>query len=197
MLKHIPRLITNEENKAMVRMPDTEEVKKAVFYLSGNSVTGPDGYIGKVFQKCWDIVTDNLFRAVKAFFYRYELPSSVTHTKLVLIPKKEVPNIFSDLRPINLSCFLNKIVPRVVHERILMVLPKIISPNQSEFVKGRSIVENILLAKEIIRYINKRNRLVNVVVKLYMDKAYDRVSWIYVTKVMRKLGFSKVLIDMV
>lgn len=197
MLKYIPRLITDEENEAMGRMPDMEEVKKAVFDLSGNSAAGPDGYIGKVFQKCWDIVVDNLLRAVKAFFYGYELPRSVTHTKLVLIPKKELPNIFSDLRPINLSCNLNKIVSRVVHERILMVLPKIISPNQSGFVKGRSIVENVLLAQEIIRYINKRNILVNVVVKLYMGKTYDRVSWIYVTMVMRKLGFSEVLIDMV
>lgn len=116
---------------------------------------------------------------------------------MVLISKKEAPKTFSDLRPISLSCFLNKIVSRVVHERILMVLPKIISPNQSDFGKGRSIVENVLLAEEIIRNINKRNKLANVVVKLDMTKAYDRVFWIFLTKVMTKFGFSEVLIDMV
>lgn len=74
-------------------------------------------------------MAEDLLRVVKAFFCRYELPRSVTHTNLVLIPKKEVSKTFSGLRPISLSCFLNKIVSRIVHERFLIVLPKIISPN--------------------------------------------------------------------
>lgn len=43
-------------------------------------------------------------------------------------------------------------------------------------MKDRSITKNILLAQEIIRNINKRNKHTNVVVKLNMTKAYDRVS---------------------
>lgn len=134
---------------------------------------------------------------VKAFFCGKEIPRFVTHTNLVLIPKKEFPRTFSDLRPISLSCFINKIISRNLHERLVMVLPKIISLNQSGFVKGRSIIENVLLAQEIIRDINRRNKLVNVVVKLDMSKAYDRVSWIYLTKVLRGFGFSEIIIDMV
>lgn len=56
------------------------------------------------------------------------------------------------------------------------MLPSLISINQSGFVKGRSITEKILLAQEIIRDINKRNKLNNVAVKLDIAKAYDRVS---------------------
>lgn len=70
-----------------------------------------------------------------------------------------------------------------------MALPKIISPNQLGFVKGRSIIENVLLAQEIIRDINRKNRLVNLMVKLDMTKAYDKVSWVYLTKVMRNFWF--------
>ncbi|KAK6791733.1 hypothetical protein RDI58_010814 [Solanum bulbocastanum] len=64
-------------------------------------------------------------------------------------------------------------------------------------MKGRSIAKNVLLAQEIIRDINKRNKNHNVVVKLYMTKVYDRVSWIFLTKVMRAFGFDKRIIDMV
>lgn len=46
---------------------------------------------------------------VKAFFCGQELPRYITHTNLVLIPKKEFPKTFSDLRPISLSGFLNKV----------------------------------------------------------------------------------------
>lgn len=104
---------------------------------------------------------------------------------------------FLDLRKFSLSCFINKIISRVLHGRMVEVLPKLISPNQSEFIKGRSISENILLAQEIIGDINKRNKHTNVVVKLDMGKVYDRVSWVFLTKVLRKFSFSKIIIDMV
>lgn len=53
---------------------------------------------------------------------------------------------FYDLRPISLSSFANKIISRVIHGRLLKVLQKIISHNQSRFVKGSNIAENVLLA---------------------------------------------------
>lgn len=58
----------------------------------------------------------------------------------------------------------------------MKVLPKIIFPNQTSFMKGKSIIENVLLAQEIIRDINRRKKHTNIVVKFDMTKAYDRVS---------------------
>lgn len=74
------------------------------------------------------------------------------------------------------------------------VLPKIISPNQSGFVKGISIINNVLLAQKIIKDIHRRKIHVNVVVMLDMAKAYYRVSWIFLTMVLRKFSFSEVLL---
>ena len=56
------------------------------------------------------------------------------------------------------------------------ILPALISPNQSGFVKGRSISENIMLAQEIIHQIPKPYVGSNAIIKLGMAKAYDRVS---------------------
>ncbi|XP_059289392.1 uncharacterized protein LOC132042904 [Lycium ferocissimum] len=65
---------------------------------------------------------------------------------------------------------------------------------------GRSIVENILLTQEIISDIRLKtnkgkkngNQIVpNVVMKLDMTKAYDRLSWLFLTNVMRRMGFSE------
>lgn len=101
------------------------------------------------------------------------------------------------MRPISLSTFTNKVISRIVHERIVGLLPSIISPNQSGFVMGKNITENVLLAQEIIIDVHLRNKEINIVVKLDMAKAYDRVSWIFLTKVLRKFGSSEVIIDMV
>lgn len=57
-------------------------------------------------------------------------------------------------------------------------------------------MENVLLAQEIIRDINRRNKNVNVVVKLDIKKTYDRVSWVFLTRELRRFGFSEVMIDM-
>ncbi|XP_075077040.1 uncharacterized protein LOC107829953 [Nicotiana tabacum] len=77
------------------------------------------------------------------------------------------------------------------------ILPSLVSPNQSRFVKGRSIFENILLTQEIVTDIRLRGKPANVVIKLDMAKAYDRVSWKYLLHVLRKMGFSKNFINMV
>lgn len=55
-------------------------------------------------------------------------------------------------------------------------------------MKGRSITENVVLAQDIIDT-KIRNKLHNVGVKLDMAKEYDRVSSIFLPKVLRSLGF--------
>lgn len=64
------------------------EVKRAIFELNGNSATGPDDFTRLFFHECSDIVVEDVTNVVKAFFCRHELPRYVTHTMLVLIPKK-------------------------------------------------------------------------------------------------------------
>ncbi|XP_049379842.1 uncharacterized protein LOC125844580 [Solanum stenotomum] len=157
MLEHIPKCITNAENEVMTKLSNQDEVKKVVFKLNGSSACGPDGFIGHFFQSCWEIIGEDITKVVRAFFCGQKLPKFVTHTNLVLLPKRY----------------------------------------QQSFVKGRNITENILLAQEIIRDINRRNKNINVVVKLDMAKAYGRVSGIFLTKVLRKFGFAKAIIDMI
>ena len=68
---------------------------------------------------------------------------------------------------------------------------KIISVNQSAFVKGRLISYNILIAHECMHYLkNKRTgNTCEMAMKLDMSKAYDRIEWSFLWFMMRKLGF--------
>lgn len=76
-------------------------------------------------------------------------------------------------------------------------MPKIITTNQSGFVKGRSIAENILLTQEIIEDIGKPRKGSNVVIKLDMAKAYDHVAWPFICFMLRQLGFCENWIDLI
>ncbi|XP_055800831.1 uncharacterized protein LOC129870195 [Solanum dulcamara] len=190
-------MITEEDNLCFEAEPTKEEVKAVIFQLNSESAGGPDGFTGVFYQACWEIIEEDVTNMMKAFFCGAELPRFITHTNLILIPKKDIVNTFSDMRPISLSNFVNKIFSRLIHERLVSKLTNNISLNQAGFIKNRSIVENILLTQEIISDIRLRTKDANVIMKLDMAKAYDRVSWIFLTKVLRKMGFSERSIDII
>ncbi|XP_019235849.1 PREDICTED: uncharacterized protein LOC109216174 [Nicotiana attenuata] len=102
-----------------------------------------------------------------------------------------------EIVPICLSNFINKIISNVICSRLGPILPKIISANQSGFVKSRNIFENIMLAQEIVHGIKKPTVGSNVVIKLDMAKAYNRVSWSFTCIILMRMGSSEMIIDMI
>src|SRR3954468_10137378 len=81
--------------------------------------------------------------------------------------------------------------------RLAAILQFIISKEQSGFVKGRMINDNILLAQELIQSLKKKVRGGNMVMKLDISKAYDTLSWLALLRTMRKFGFCETWIDMI
>lgn len=166
--------------------------------LNSDSAGGPDGFNGCFFQSCWEIIGYDICDMTKAFFNGQELPRFIAHMNLVLLPKKKEMHTFGDMRPISLSNFVNKVFSRVIHEILVDLLPKLISDEQAGFVNVRSIVENVLLTQEIITDIRLRTKEgPNVVIKLNMMKAYDRLSCLFLTKVLRKMSFCERFIGLV
>ena len=133
---------------------------------------------------------EDVYAEVVSLFCGEVLPKSISSTSIVLLPKVNSQD-FSQFRPISLCNFINKVVSKVLFDRLARVLPKIISPQQSGFVKERQISDNFLLAQELISGIRQSNRRGNVVLKLDMAKAYDKVSWLFLLPVLRWFGFGE------
>lgn len=104
------------------------------------------------------------------------IPRGIASSLIVLLPKKESPAGFGDFRPISLYNFLNKVFTRVLCDRFKPLLPKLILDNQSAFLQGREISDSVLLAQELVQHIDKKVRGHNIMLKLDMMKAFDRVS---------------------
>ncbi|KAK6782003.1 hypothetical protein RDI58_019799 [Solanum bulbocastanum] len=193
----IHRRVNQAQNERLTAMPSLEELKDVVFSMNPNSAAGPDGMNGNFYQNCWHIIKHDLLEVIQAFFCGQMIPKYFSHSCIVLLPKVSNPTKLREFRPISLSNFISKIISKLLSGRLGPILPELISPNQSGFVKGRSISENIMLAQEMIHQIKKPNIGSNVIIKLDMAKAYDRVQWSYTCLVLRKMGFSECFIDMV
>ena len=96
-----------------------------------------------------------------------------------------------DFRPISLSNVTYKLISKVLANCLKAVLPQIISENQSAFLSEQLIIDNILVAFEVMHYLEhkKEGKESYMAIKLDMSKAYDKVEWSFVEKVMKKLGF--------
>lgn len=156
-----------------------------------------DGFSSYFYQQCWNIIADDLHAAVMDFFQGTNLPHGITSTTLVLLPKKSNASTWSDFRPINLCNVLNKIITKLLANRLAKLLLSIITENQSGFVGGRLISDNILLAQELIGRIHQKARGGNIAIKLDMMKAYDRLDWNFLYTVFQHFGFHAQWIDMI
>jgi hypothetical protein len=168
-----------------------EEVERALFQMSPHKSPGPDGFTAGFFQKHWALVKDSVTAAVLGFLEGGQMNGVINQTVLVLIPKVAHPQELTQFRPISLCNVIYKICSKTMANRMRLILDDIISEEQSAFVLGRLITDNVLIAYECIHYLwKKKGKTGACAVKLDMAKAYDRVDWNYLRAIMEALGFS-------
>lgn len=106
------------------------------------------------YQRHWAIVSQDAIQLVKNFLYDGHLPDYLNDTNVVLIPKKKNPITLRDLRPISLCNVLIKIITKVLANRMKTMLNGVVAENQSAFIAGRLITDNIMVGYEMIHYLH-------------------------------------------
>ena len=107
------------------------------------------------------------------------------------------PSSFREFRPISLCYICYKVVSKIVTRRLRAFLDRLISPEQWGFVQGRYIHDNIMLMHELAQSLNQDIRGSNVIIKLDMEKAFDRTELRSIAEVLRRFGFAKAVINLV
>ncbi|XP_058215475.1 uncharacterized protein LOC131326638 [Rhododendron vialii] len=195
-------------NESGIRLEDQTEIKKEILgYFQGLLGTRftqtrpvsevrqaiqarvPLDMASTLIQPNWDIVGDDVVRAVKQFFDPGFMLRESNSTAISLAPKKSAPVTIKDYRPISCYNVTYKCISKILVARLQPLLPSLISPVQSAFIKGRSIVDNILLMQELVKDYHKDQGAPRCALKLDLMKAYDSVAWDFLFEVMEVMAF--------
>jgi hypothetical protein len=175
LLDLVPNKVTTAMNEEFDKPYTAEEVKSALFQMAPSKAPGVDGFTAGFYQRHWDLLKDDIVAAVLNFLNGGELPNGLNDTSITLIPKVRHPQRISQYRPISLCSVLYKMASKCIANRARLSLGDIIGEEQSAFVPGRLITDNVLIAYESVHAMRKRKKGKNCVsaVKLDMMKAYD------------------------
>lgn len=171
----------------LTRSVSEEEIKQVLFKMASNKSPGPDGYSCEFYKSCWQFISKNFVTAIKSFFDTGFLPKGVNSTILALIPKKHESITMGDYRPISCCNVIYKVISKILARRLKSILPKFISPNQSAFVKERLLMENVLLASELVKSYHKSNIASRCAIKIDISKAFDSVQWPFLRTVLKAI----------
>ena len=83
----------------------------------------------------------------------------LNYVMLTLIPKEENASEIRKFRPIALINCSFKIFSKALNNRLTRIIDRLISPNQTAFIKGRYIFESVVAAHEIIHEVARKKRL--------------------------------------
>ncbi|KAK4268485.1 hypothetical protein QN277_025138 [Acacia crassicarpa] len=191
ILSFIDPKITAEMNASLMTPVSKEEIKKAAFSLGGSKAPGPDGFSGTFYHSAWPEIGDSVYLLVQEFFAGNVSLNAINETNVTLIPKVDRPEHVSHFRPIGLCNFSYKIISKLMANRMRPLLDACISQNQSAFIPGRCIQDNIIIAHEVYHYLRRKKDggKHEFVLKLDMSKAYDRVEWNFLEGVLLRFSF--------
>lgn len=133
--------------------------------------------------------------AIQKFFATGFLPAATNATILTLVPKRPGAASISDYRPISCCNTTYKTISKLLVKRLKTILPEIILPNQTAFVQGRLLIENTILASEIVQGYHKLGGLKRINIKVDIAKAFDTVRWEFIFQCLRNLAIPEIFLQ--
>jgi len=182
------RKLSCVEAGILTKLFSLEEVKQAVWDCDSYKSPGPDGISFGFIKEFWNLLKDDLLRFMVEFHRNGKLTKGLNSTFIALIPKVSSPQRLNDFRPISLVGSLYKVLAKVLANRLRIVIGSVVSESQSAFVKGKQILDGILIANEAVDEARRLNKEL-LLFKVDFEKAYDCVDLNYLDSVMANMNF--------
>jgi exonuclease III len=189
-IKDVPSL--KEDDRLICEGPITlVECEQALKAMKAHKSPGLDGLPMEFYSKFFHIIGPSYVAMMNSCFEDMVLPDSQKHGIIKLLCKDAAhPELLKNWRPISLLNLDYKILTKVLTNRLGRVIGKIVHPDQTSSVPGRSILDNIHLMRNLIDYLEFKD-LPGILVSLDQQKAFDRVNHHYLLSVLKAYGFGE------
>ncbi|KAL5553040.1 hypothetical protein UlMin_040441 [Ulmus minor] len=135
---------------------------------------------------------------VRDFFITGSLHPNINSTNLVLVPKSKNPSTINHFWPIAVCNIIYKVISKLLANRLKPLLSCLICSTQGAFVPGRSIHDNSVIIQEVIHALKRKKGSKGWMgLKIDLQKAYDKLSWQFLGKVLKAFGFHPIWIHQV
>ena len=196
-LNYITDKLSNNDKEILGSEITDEEIFNAVKSLSTNKAPGIDGIPIEFYQKFWKIIKNEVTQIIKNIITGTLLLNNQRKAIITLLPKGGDLdlNLLKSWRPISLICCDTKIISKILANRIKPFMTQLISNNQY-CVNGRTITKCNTELRDTLYYYGE-NKSTGAIINLDWEKAFDRVNWIFLINIMKKMGFPEYIIKWV
>ncbi|XP_068497985.1 uncharacterized protein [Phaseolus vulgaris] len=152
------RSISDSDNDLLIGDFSEEEIRDAVWSCDNSKSPGPVGFNFGFLKFGWDIIKKDVMAAVKDFAVNGHWPRGTNALFLCFIPKVENPQQLGEFRPISLVGCMYKTISKALSLRLKKVIGKVIDVRQSTFLEGRGLLDNVLVANEVLEEYKRKRK---------------------------------------
>ena len=166
-----------------------EELKDALASFADKKSPGEDGFTKEFYQTFFDLIGKDLLNSYNASFHKGSLSITQKRGSITLIPKGDV-NLtnLKNWRPISLLNVDYKLLSKLLAKRMELILPKLIHTNQTGFISGRYIGQNIRLLSDIMEFSDSK-KFPGILLFVDFEKAFDTLEWSFILKTLEAFNF--------
>jgi hypothetical protein len=189
---YMPNTLNKEVSGTCEGLITINECDIALKQFKSNKSPGSDGLTVEFYKKFWKNISKLLVESFNEAFADKTLSESRNTAIISLIFKKGEKHNIKNYRPISLTNVDYKILAFVLANRLQNVISKIISEDQTGYIRGRFIGNNLRKLLDIDFYLKEKLKT-GVLLLLDFEKAFDCVEWSFLESTLRKFGFDNVL----
>ena len=175
MVTKIPHL-NDEEVERIEGEITLNEASMALRNMKHSKSPGTDGFNAEFFKVFWSKIGMLVVRALNWGFRKGELSCTQRERIITCIPKGDKRrDSIKNWRPISLLNVVYKIGSAAIANRIKTMLPELINEDQTGFMSGRYISDNLRLIYDMVAYLKEKN-LPGLLLNIDFEKAFDSVD---------------------
>ena len=180
----------SQEQKETLEQPlQMDELAKAVSQMARFKAPGPDGLPADFYKMFFGKIKALLLDVFNEAIEMNRLHISARRGIITLLPKRQRDLLLvKSWRPICLLCCDYKAFSKIITNRMKEYFHQLIHSDQTGFMAGRSIADNIRKASDILDHTSRKN-IAAVLISIDFQKAFDRVEYNSLYASMKFLNF--------